>query len=94
MERVHYRRVRPPAQHINTYYEPEEEPVGALGETLILQGIISGVILVIVMLVSIITFAPLSPAQEAIAGALYGAQTPRELFDTARQFATSIGVPW
>ena len=92
MERVHYRRVRPQVE--SAPFLQEEEP-GALGETLILQGIISGVMLVVVMLISVINFAFLSPAQEAIAETLQGATNLRELYEATRYFgAETLGLSW
>ncbi|MCL2499419.1 MAG: hypothetical protein FWE90_03675 [Defluviitaleaceae bacterium] len=88
MERAPYRRYRGQPQRY-------EEESGALGETLILQGIISGIVLVAVMLVSIITFAPVTPIQNALREALSGPITVGEMADDARQFGIeTLGFQW
>jgi len=81
MERVHYRRYKPTYEK----HHNEEEP-GTLGETLILQGIISGVLLVIVMVVSMLTITPAVPVQDALQQALAGPVTPAELASEAGRF--------
>jgi hypothetical protein len=92
MDRVPYRRVRTSRYDRDTFRE--EEP-GALGETLILQGIISGVILVAVMVISFINFAPLTPVHSVIRQALAGPSTVRELAADARQFGADVlGWQW
>ena len=92
MERVHYRRYKPSSFTAEGNYGNEEEP-GVLGETLILQGIVSGVILVIVMVVSMLTVAPLNPVQEALQQALSGPVTPAELAsETSRFGVDTLGL--
>jgi hypothetical protein len=80
MERVPYRRYR--GQEIR-----HEREKSALGETLLLQGIISGIILIAVLLISIITFVPLAPLQNALYEALAGPITVAEL-------AGELGLLW
>jgi hypothetical protein len=88
MERVPYRRYRGQREEHN-------DETGSLGETLILQGIISGILLVAVMLVSIITFAPVTPIQQAVYQALSGPTTPGELATDARLFGVdTLGLQW
>jgi len=88
MERVPYRRYRgQPRQY--------EEESGALGETLILQGIVSGLILVAVMIISILSFTRLDPIQTAVREALSGPVTVGEIADDARRFGVdSLGLQW
>ena len=105
MTRVPYRRYREPGQRETSraagyresqyHADHEDENDGALGQTLILQGIISGIILVAVMLVSIITLPILEPAQHTLAQTLSGPTTPAELIDDARQFGVdTLGWQW
>ncbi|MCL2203940.1 MAG: hypothetical protein FWB88_08375 [Defluviitaleaceae bacterium] len=89
MERAPYRRYTYTQQA-----EHEGEP-GALGETLILQGIVSGVVLVAVMLISIVSFAPAVPVQDAVRQALSGPATAGELVSSAREFGAEVlHLPW
>ena len=91
MERVPYRRYRDARQEMQ---EPDEN-AGALGETLILQGIISGLILVAVMLVSILTLSFMEPVQATLEQTLTGPTTPAELLHEARQFGIeTLGWEW
>lgn len=88
MNRVPYRRIR--GQIAN-----HGEESGALGETLILQGIISGIILVAVMLISIISNPFVTPAQNALQQALSGPTTVGELSSDAQQFGIdTLGWLW
>jgi hypothetical protein len=92
MNRVPYRRFRQSGQ---SYHEQHDEETGVIGETLILQGIISGILLVAVMLINIITFAPVVPVQNALHQALSGPATVRELATDARQFGADVlGWQW
>jgi hypothetical protein len=89
LNRVPYRRWRQTGQesdHAAVQPADHEQAESTIGETLILQGIISGVILVLVMLVSILTLEIIEPAQTALTQTLQGATTPRELLTEARQF--------
>jgi len=92
MERVPYRRYR----EAGNYIESEtDENAGALGETLILQGIISGLLLVVVMLISMVTLGFMQPVQEVLAQTLSGAETPTELWQYVRAFgADTLGLQW
>jgi len=91
MERVPYRRYRDFAEEA----EPDNENEGLLGETLILQGIISGIILVVITVVSMISLSILEPAQATLAETLSGPTTPAELISEARQFGVdTLGWQW
>jgi len=91
MERVPYRRYREAELEL----EPIDENEGLLGQTLILQGIISGIILVVVTLVSIVSLTFLEPVQTTLAETLSGPTTPAELINEARQFGVdTLGWQW
>jgi hypothetical protein len=101
MERVPYRRYReskePSYEKYGARYTRHDnhEEAGVLGETLILQGIISGAVLVVIMLISMITFAPLTPAQQALRQALSGSETVHELVEDTKQFGIeTLGWSW
>jgi len=106
MERVPYRRIRQSENsdysygttnrynyrntNLNTRHEHSDEEQGALGETLILQGIISGVILVAVILISMLTFPAVEPLQNAMRQALSGPTNVSEVAADARQFGAEV----
>ena len=93
MERVPYRRYRDSTHR--TPAQDSDENAGTLGETLILQGIISGIIVVAVMLVSIIPFPFMEPVQNILEQTLSGPATPGALLDEARQFGIdALGWQW
>ncbi|MCL2365202.1 MAG: hypothetical protein FWC71_11120 [Defluviitaleaceae bacterium] len=95
MERAPYRRYRDTAHEMYDEAEPSDPNEGLLGETLILQGIISGIILVVVTLVSIVSLSVLEPVQVALAETLSGPTTPAALINEARQFGTdTLGWQW
>jgi len=95
MERVPYRRYRETEYDLTNEAEPMEENEGLLGQTLILQGIISGIILLVVTLVSIISVSVLEPAQATLAETLSGPTTPAALINEARQFGVdTLGWQW
>jgi len=95
MERVPYRRYRDSAYEVLEEAEQTDPNEGLLGETLILQGIISGIIFVVVTLVSIVSLSVLEPAQITLADTLSGPTTPAELISEARQFGVdTLGWQW
>jgi len=84
MERVHYRRVSP-SRNISGGYSPtarnyhEQETEITPGETIIMQCIVSGVIMVCVLLISLVDIAPTLTLRDGLRQALAGATTVDEL---------------
>jgi len=93
MNRTPYRRVTPPRHTADTYtreYESENEPSNTIShiETLIMQCIISGIIMVIVLIAGITDIAPAAALRDGIRRVLSGAETLDELIADVRQFGS------
>ncbi|MCL2197892.1 MAG: M23 family metallopeptidase [Defluviitaleaceae bacterium] len=89
MDRVHYRRVKPSrlnkgAERTRYDHQANEEPTAA--ETLILQSIVCGVLIVCVLLISLTNLAPAAAIRENLQQLLTGAETPQQLLNDARYF--------
>lgn len=94
MDRVPYRRITPSANsknyNRNQYYShsrniSNEETI-TRGETLIIQAIISGILLVIVLLIGILDFSPTIALRGGLQTVLTGATTVDELLTDVQQF--------
>ena len=73
----------------------ESEEPGALGQTLILQGLISGIILVCVMVICFIEIPPTTALRGHVRQSLAGATTVGEVAQHARQWgADRLGWEW
>lgn len=94
MNRAPYRIVTPPrnnAPNIRPRQATSAETIViSKGETLIVQAIISGVLLLAVLLVSMIDIAPLSTVRNGLGNAFAGATTWEELVTDVREF----GAHW
>lgn len=93
MNRVPYRRVMPSrlnsgsgrgTMRRGTSRNENDEPT--TGETMILQCIVSGILVVFVLLVSLINIPPANALRDGLRQTLSGAETPRELLYEARHF--------
>ncbi|MCL1884176.1 MAG: M23 family metallopeptidase [Defluviitaleaceae bacterium] len=79
MDRVHYRRVTPSRLNTaNTRAESIEEPT--ISETVILQCIVSGILIICILLISFVDIEPTFAMREGLRQILAGAETPQELF--------------
>ncbi|MCL1863850.1 MAG: M23 family metallopeptidase [Defluviitaleaceae bacterium] len=87
MDRVHYRRVRPsrldgrPSARI----QENEEPTAA--ETLVVQSIVCGVLVVCILLIGMTNLAPAATIRENLQQLLTGAETPQQLLNEALLFS-------
>ena len=92
MDRVPYRRVTAPrnaSSHTNRHnHKPEKEQTNiTIGETLIVQSIVSGLLLAIVLVICLIDIGPLVSAREGLHRVLDGATTVEEFTEDLRQFS-------
>ena len=88
MPRVPYRRISP--RHDTPHHEP-----GAPGETLILQSVLSGVILVVVMVITLVSVPQTAALRDGFGLALSGPTTLGEVvYATRQQAATLTGWEW
>jgi hypothetical protein len=78
-----YKKTAYAATHRN---QPIENQDPNTAETLILQCIISGVLIVAVLLISMLNIAPTAAMRESLRQMLTGAETPRELIADVRYF--------
>ena len=100
MDRVPYRRITPPrhertnpstrGEHINPKDSMERDTAISHGETLIMQCILSGVIMVFVLVASMTNIAPALALRGGIRQVLSGAETLDELVTDVRRF----GAEW
>ena len=94
MDRVHYRRTTPSRygnersgeRNGNGYYNHHNNETITKGETIIMQCIVSGVILVAVLLIGLLDTAPTATLRNGIRDALTGATTVNELTTDIRIF--------
>jgi len=91
MDRVHYRRVTPSGGgHASGYYRKtqhsQQTEAITSGETLIMQCIVSGILLVVVLLVGLVDIAPTMTLRGGIREVLTGANTIGELAADVREF--------
>jgi len=93
MNRTPYRRVTPSRRgggDTRHEYEDEKSETISRGETLIMQCIISGVLMVLVLIASMADIAPAHTVRNGISQVLSGAETLDELIADIRQF----GADW
>ena len=90
MDRVPYRRVTPPRH--GAVPAPEQNgydgPIISHGETLIMQCIISGIIMVFVLIAGMTDAAPAAALRNGINRVLTGAETLDELITDVRRFGS------
>jgi hypothetical protein len=65
---------------------PRESETAARGETIILQSIISGVLLIFILMISMLNAAPTAVLRDGLREILSGANTPQELMTDVRSF--------
>ena len=89
MDRVPYRRV---TNRSKVNYEPQQKETTGItaGETVIVQCIICGILLVVVLLVSLLEFS--APFRGGINEILTGATTVQELLDDVISFTETIAI--
>jgi len=87
MDRVHYRRVKPSSGNGNTrnYHTQQSESVTP-GDTLIMQCIISGILLVVVLLIGLVDATPTVTLRDGLREVMTGANTIDELTTDIRHF--------
>jgi len=93
MNRAPYRRVTPPRHSAGEYHREDEynnETAISHAETLIMQCIICGVIMVFVLIASMTNIGPAAGARDGIRQVLSGPVTLDELITEVRQF----GMNW
>ena len=93
MNRAPYRRVTAPRGHSGEYtreHDAGEDGSVSYGETLIMQCIICGIIMVFVLIASMADVAPAAAVRGGISQVLTGATTLDELITDVRQF----GADW
>ena len=80
MNRVPYRRVTPPRDGVSTQIEfkHRQENKTTIGETIIVQAIISGLLLAVVLVICLVDIAPLVSLRGRLGQALNGATTVEE----------------
>ena len=94
MERVPYRRVSPSRHERETYgrarYE-RQEPDGVVtpGETVIMQCIVCGILIVAVLIITMVDIA--QPLRDGLRQALHGAHTVDELITGVRNIGDELG---
>ena len=95
MDRVPYRRVTPsrngsPGEYTSHHEAVEREEAISRGETLIMQCIFSGILLVVVLVASMTSIGPAVALRGGIRQVLTGAETFEELIADVRSF----GAEW
>ena len=92
MDRVHYRRVSPSRINGEPTAAAESEDLSAV-ETVILQSIVCGVLLIVVLIIGMLNFAPMTALRDELRHVLTGAETPHELITEMQNFSeTYLGV--
>jgi len=90
LDRVPYRRVTPPRNdrqgNMQYGYGREEQGEITPGETVIMQCIISGILMVVVLIICLVEIAPAITMREGLSEALSGSTTVNELMTDIRAF--------
>jgi hypothetical protein len=86
VDRVHYRRVTP-SKLRNEKTEPADP---SRVETIILQSITSGILLIFILIISVLNIAPTENLRYGLREILSGATTPQELFLEVKNFGEEI----
>ena len=94
MDRVPYRRVSPPrhgpTHERDDYSHSENDGHISHGETLIMQCIICGIIMVFVLIASLVDIAPAITLRNGISQVLTGAETLDELITDVRRIGSDL----
>ena len=87
MDRVHYRRVKPSSGTggVRNYHTQQNEYITP-GDTLIMQCIVSGILLVVVLLIGLVDAAPTAALRDGLREVMVGANTIDELTTDIRHF--------
>ena len=87
MDRVPYRRIMPSRRDgtRNNYAQHDQNEITP-GETVIMQCIISGILMVAVLIICLVEIAPATSLREGLRQALSGANTVEELLADVRNF--------
>jgi len=88
LNRVPYRRVTPPRNGTASQIEfnRRKDRPASIGETIIVQAIISGLLMAVVLIICIVNIAPLVSLRGRLGQALDGATTVDEFANDIRQF--------
>ena len=86
MDRVPYRRITPPRDGVPHKHSRRQSETITVGETILGQSIISGLLLVVVLLICLIDIAPMVSLRQGLRQVLAGATTLEELTAEAQQF--------
>ena len=87
MDRVHYRRVTPSRMRVENAPQRQDDIEPTASESVILQCIVSGMLMLAVLMISLFNTAPTAVLRNRLREALSGANTPQELFYELRSFA-------